>query len=566
MLKVTYSLWFSHVFSYETFENDKWHQQNPDWTVCNRRIGEYYYNLKRSTTFDKDVLVANEGDHKKIYVFKIHVEKFFNTIGTKYLTLVNEFLLRSTFIQNEIETENTVTSRIRTPCKTYIQSSYSEDNNYNSNSRMSLNARNNKIKNDRVTKKKRHDAERKWNEVFHEDIEKQLKFDKIEYVTGDKPSDQLSEASKKYYKMRDKLKKNNYIDRFGELQKVEHYMAHYKDGTVDVLDEDWFTLNSEDESTEYRITPTRWKHINKHPNEAHTLTVKDRGRIKKHCNKLRGLCDIKSLKRININDIKDVDERLETVQYFERKKNGNKVGYVTHLSTSKYEYEGIDRFNSSHKISKDWVELNYKERDPSLCKQICNLPIGETIKFTPGSSDITSVKHLVKVDDRGRPNKFVQGKEPSCLFLSLANALHLSGEEQLAFKIVQVSSNFFGSKEVCDKPLMRDILFTTKSNGYHEEGERRFKFQINKTKHPVNALEILQNDMFHQDIIYHCVLTNSHSICFVGSMIVDPVFPYTLPRNEKYLRLCAELNKESLEKSEDLIVQCYKYSKVKRNN
>ena len=35
----------------------------------------------------------------------------------------------------------------------------------------------------------------------------------------------------------------------------------------------------------------------------------------------------------------------------------------------------------------------------------------------------------------------------------------------------------------------------TKSNSYHEEGERRFKFQINKTKYPVNALEILQNRM-----------------------------------------------------------------------
>ena len=65
-------------------------------------------------------------------------------------------------------------------------------------------------------------------------------------------------------------------------------MAHDKDGTVDVLDEDWFTLNSEEESIEYWITPSKWKHINKHPNEAHTLSSKDRGRKKKHCNKLRG--------------------------------------------------------------------------------------------------------------------------------------------------------------------------------------------------------------------------------------------------------------------------------------
>ena len=566
MLKVTYSLWFSHVFSYEIFENDEWHQKNPDWTICNRRHGEYFYKIKKSTAFDKEILVVNESDQKKMYVFKVHLEKFFKTIAAKYLMLVNEFLLGSTFIQNEIETANTVTTRIRTQCKTYIQSSYPEDDNNNTNkNRMSSISKSNKIKHERVTKKKRHDAEKKWNEIFYDDIEKQLQFRKIEYVTPEKPSDQLHEESKEYYKMRDRLKNNNYIDRFGELQKEEHYIAYYENGTVDVLDEDWFTVNPEDERTEYRLTPSRWKHINRHPNEAHTLSSKDRGRIKKYCNRLRGLCDIKSLKRININDIKDVDERLEIVKYFEMKRNGNKVGYVTHLSTSKYEYEGIDRNNSSHKISKDWVELNYKEQDPSLYKEILNLKIGESIKFTAGSSASSSDKQVVKLEGHGRPTKFIQGKEPSCLFLSLANALHVSGEEQLAYKIVQVSSKFFGSKEVYDKPLMKDILFITKSNGHHEEGERRFKFQINKMKHPVNALEILETDVAHQDIIYHCVLTNSHSICFVGSMIIDPVFACALPRNERYFRMCAELNEKSLEKSEDSIVQCYKYSKVKKN-
>ena len=179
MLKVTYSLWFSHVFSYETFENDTWHQKNPDWTVCQQQTGEYFYNLKRSTTFDKETLVNNQSDHKKIYLFKIYLEKFFNTISTKYLALVNKFLLCSTFIQNEIETENTVTTQKHAPCKTYIQSSYSEDNNNkNCNSKMAMNVMRDRIKNDRITKKKRHDVERKWNDVFHEDIEKQKKVSK----------------------------------------------------------------------------------------------------------------------------------------------------------------------------------------------------------------------------------------------------------------------------------------------------------------------------------------------------------------------------------------------------
>ena len=60
--------------------------------------------------------------------------------------------------------------------------------------------------------------------------------------------------------MKDKLKKCYYIDCFGGVQEVDHYMAHYKDGcTVDVLDEDWFTLSSEEESTEYWITPSKWE-------------------------------------------------------------------------------------------------------------------------------------------------------------------------------------------------------------------------------------------------------------------------------------------------------------------
>ena len=167
-----------------------------------------------------------------------------------------------------------------------------------------------------------------WKEngmmFFTKTSKNRKKFQKIEYVTGEKPSDKMSEASKKYYKMRDRLKKNDYIDRFGDLQKVEHFMAHYEDGTADVLDEDWFTVNSEDERIEYRITPTRWKHINKHPNQAHSLTQKDKAQIKKYCKKLQGLCDIKSLKRININDIKDPDKRVETVEFLKGKKKVTK--------------------------------------------------------------------------------------------------------------------------------------------------------------------------------------------------------------------------------------------------
>ena len=563
MLKVVYSLWFSHVFSYEIFEIDKWHELNKDWTICARRYGEYLYNLKISSTFDKETLLQSEAHHKKIYIWKIYLQKFFEALGSKYyIDLVEELIAFTTFLQSEVERENSITVRKRKACKTYIQMSYSDTNN---NERFNNSNKKMKSKNDRLLKKKRHDAEQKWNEIFYNDIDSQLLFKKIEFVNAEKPPEELHEASKKYYKYRNKLKKRNFIDHFGELQKVEHYLAYYEDGSADILDEDWFFVEAEDENEttqkEYRIMPSKWKQINKNPNKAHNLSSKDKSRIRKHCHRLLGLCDIKSIKRIENNEIEDPDQRVETVHFFEKKEKDNKSEYVTHVSCSKYEFEGIDRHNRVHKISKDWVELNFKVKDPTTYKQICELEVGNTLKFSPGSSNISSGTVRINKEDQGCQTRFIQGKEPSCLFISLANALHLLEEDQLALKLVKVYNEFFHSSKQSNKPSMKDILMITKSNQYHKEGERRFKFLIQKTKHPINALDILESDKSNPDIIYHCVLTNLHSICLVGTMIIDPVFAFTLPRNEQYLRFCAELNDESFDQTKDLIYQCYKYTK-----
>ena len=567
MLKVVYSLWFSHIFSYEIYKKDEWHERNKDWTFCMRRYGEYFFNIKASATYDNEHLLQQESQHKKIYIWKIYLEKFFDALGSKYLDLVEEFIAFTTFVQEEIERENQITTRRRKPCETYIQSSYTDANKDKFNT---LN-KNTKSKNDRALKRKRHDAERKWNEIFYQDIEKQQKIKEIEFVNEKKPTDQLHEASKKYYRDRNRLKKRNFINHFGELQKIEHYLAYYEDGQADVLDEDWFYVQSDDDdetasgNKEYRITPSKFKHIRKNPNKRHALSVKDTTRIKKHCDRIKGLCDIKSIKRININvDIPDIDKRMETVQFFEEKNKGNETEYVTHISCSKYEFKGVDRFNWSHNISKDWVELNFKKKDPQFYKEICSLKVGETVRFSPGSSEMTLNKLIVNDQDRGYQIKFIQGNEPSCLFLSLANTFDILGEQQLSLKLVQVFSDYFNARKDHNKPSMKDILLITKSNKYHLPGERKFKFVIQKIKYPINSLDILESDKMNRDIIYHCVLTNTHSICLAGTMIIDPVCKFTLPREEKYLRLCAELTEDSFDETKNLIYQCYKYTKIQR--
>ena len=87
MVKVVYTLWFSHVFSYETYQDDKWHQHNTDWTVCMRRYGEYFFNLKAAASYDNDNLLQQESHHKKIYIWKIYLQNFFQTLGSKYIDL-----------------------------------------------------------------------------------------------------------------------------------------------------------------------------------------------------------------------------------------------------------------------------------------------------------------------------------------------------------------------------------------------------------------------------------------------------------------------------------------------
>jgi len=50
---------------------------------------------------------------------------------------------------------------------------------------------------------------------------------------------------------------------------------------------------------------------------------------------------------------------------------------------------------------------------------------------------------------------------------------------------------------------MKDVLQITNENKYHQKGEKRFKYMIQKMKKP--SVEIILNDR-KCDCIYHCTL------------------------------------------------------------
>ena len=79
---------------------------------------------------------------------------------------------------------------------------------------------------------------------------------------------------------------------------------------------------------------------------------------------------------------------------------------------------------------------------------------------------------------------------------------------------------------------------------------------------PKMSWEILEDMQFN--VFYHCILFNHHSIVLFDKWIVDPIFPYCLTRNEKYLRMCSEMYEN--EHTVDCITVAYKYQFKKPGN
>ena len=106
--------------------------------------------------------------------------------------------------------------------------------------------------------------------------------------------------------------------------------------------------------------------------------------------------------------------------------NGNESTIVKHTSSSPYGSLGFDVKGRPHRLSKDWIELNFKGRPfQSFYKKNMLLKAdGHCISVPDGYSNLS--KNYINIDlkDRGKQSKYVQKKnEPSCLFVSLANVL-----------------------------------------------------------------------------------------------------------------------------------------------
>ena len=142
------------------------------------------------------------------------------------------------------------------------------------------------------------------------------------------------------------------------------------------------------------------------------------------------------------------------------------------------------------------------------------------------------------------------------MFTSLANAFDFLGYSQLGQKLIEVYYKEFHNQKD-SYVTINDVLNVTKHNKYHLESEHKFQFEITKVKQP-NVMTLLPPEPIEIDVIYHCVLTNHHSITICNGLIFDPVLQNSMILNEKNLRISSQSN--SLELTSRIIVKAYKYT------
>ena len=65
--------------------------------------------------------------------------------------------------------------------------------------------------------------------------------------------------------------------------------------------------------------------------------------------------------------------KLKQVTHENSEKEDEVKKFKNHISTSKISFIGYDVKNNYHKISEDWVEMNFKEQSPDVYKRIMTL-------------------------------------------------------------------------------------------------------------------------------------------------------------------------------------------------
>ena len=252
-----------------------------------------------------------------------------------------------------------------------------------------------------------------------------------------------------------------------------------------------------------------------------------------------------------IQKIKRLPEDCNNIQYFETK-------FENKMIRTRVKYIGIDMNNRSSALEDSWLKDNFNKPDLEVFwNKLMNMKANEFIEVPIGSSENTVSSCFIPFQDRGVCLKYIQIDGDDCLTYSLASAFEIVGKTEISNMLIKLNQTFSSSRDQCRMSDILDLM----TNKNRKKNQPRTRCDIKKMK-PKMSWEILEDMQFN--VFYHCILFNHHSIVLFDKWIVDPIFPYCLTRNEKYLRMCSEMYKN--EHTVDCITVAYKYQFKKPGN
>lgn len=559
MSKVVASIWLPHIFGLDNVTDNDWYDCNKSWNICLARKG-CVYNLLKNAMHKESLKETSDEEERAMLKSIQNLDGLWDKILLKYNTYFKHVAMMSFLI--EYEMKKNMSSR--TESKTYVERSQelleciaptkkrSEKDEKEYLLRQQNNLNRQKRKRDDKLKQNRHKAELEWMKVYNSDLKLQLQFRDIEYVevktckvldpVSESYLDELREEKQQSEKKRKKQRNTNQEN----VENENHFLMYDTAAkTAHVVDEDWFTSTNESTGNKVNIvTEDTIEKCFESPNRRFALSTTDLRQIKINVKQIQIGSQIIKLKRVTEKPAEQEEEI---------KKFGG------HLSSSKILFVGYDIRNRYHKISQDWVELNFKERFIRTFTKIMKLKPGETYTIPAGSSikSSLSMKQRIKkfqINPIGPNIKYTQYDSPSCLPRSLASVLSFIHEDEVAARIMNHYREFTG--EFPEKTFnMNDILDITNHNRDRKKGQKRWKCNIQKLKN-VNATQLLEDHS--TESIFHCILANNHAVALYDVWIFDPTLQNALPRDEKHLRYSAQ--SDAFEDTDKIVIFCYKYS------
>ena len=193
-------------------------------------------------------------------------------------------------------------------------------------------------------------------------------------------------------------------------------------------------------------------------------------------------------------------------------------------------FEGWDKNNTRQDLSNDWIECNFKTRQPAFYRELMEGERGETYDLPEGDTRKVAVGSIQFPMD-SPPIKYPQGSVDGCVICSLASALWAINDQMAAKYVVSFLSASL------EQPGRRRILYATMvlRGDFRHKGEQRLGYSVVRHYSPGDRLDILYDI---SNCLTLCKLTSTHCVTTWRRWIFDSNLDHALPLERRWLDWC----------------------------